>query len=159
MSLKHHVGTVVKSRIMPFKLILLEQIMMYLRYSLSLLNTITEPTDLTFQPTWTLKVEFSINLVSLAAAQYSLLYQLWLQLLAYLVRNRSVNFSRYLNLHSGSSNSWLVEKFAKAFHGMSLPAVLAEFSLPTPLGEHRDVLGLQQQQVRDLNIRNTEEAV
>ena len=41
----------------------------------------------------------------------------------------------------------LVEEFVENFPRMSLPAVLSEFSLPTSLGEHRDVLGLPPQQV------------
>ena len=45
------------------------------------------------------------------------------------------------------SNSILGEKFVEHFPGMSLPAVMSEFSLPSQLGEHRDVLGLPQQQV------------
>jgi len=39
----------------------------------------------------------------------------------------------------------LVEGFTEHFPRMSLPAVLAEFSLPSPLGEHRDVLGMPPQ--------------
>ncbi|KAI0217016.1 GATOR complex protein NPRL3 [Lamellibrachia satsuma] len=49
-------------------------------------------------------------------------------------------------------NSTLVEKFVELFPGMSLPAVISEFSLPTPLGEHRDVLGLPQQQAQQVQM-------
>jgi hypothetical protein len=44
-------------------------------------------------------------------------------------------------------NSLLGEKFVEQFPGMSLSAIMAEFSLPSALGEHRDVLGLPHQQV------------
>ncbi len=44
-------------------------------------------------------------------------------------------------------NSALVEKFVEQFPGLSLHVVLADFSLPTTLGEHRDVLGQPHQQV------------
>ena len=49
-------------------------------------------------------------------------------------------------------NSDLVDVFVEQFEDMSLPAVMSDFSLPTPLGEHRDVLGMPQQQVRSLNF-------
>ncbi|XP_064611275.1 GATOR1 complex protein NPRL3-like [Liolophura sinensis] len=49
-------------------------------------------------------------------------------------------------------NSPQVESFVDHFPGMSLPAVLSEFSLPTPLGQHRDVLGLPQQQTQKVQM-------
>ncbi|XP_074647993.1 GATOR1 complex protein NPRL3-like [Tubulanus polymorphus] len=45
-----------------------------------------------------------------------------------------------------------VEEFTKEFPGMSLPAFLSEFSLPTPYGEHKDVMGLPQQQVEHVRM-------
>ncbi|ELU15283.1 hypothetical protein CAPTEDRAFT_221562 [Capitella teleta] len=49
-------------------------------------------------------------------------------------------------------NSALGEKFVEQFPGMSLSAIMAEFSLPSPLGEHRDVLGLPQQQAQEVKM-------
>ncbi|CAH1794229.1 unnamed protein product [Owenia fusiformis] len=49
-------------------------------------------------------------------------------------------------------NSELVEKFAEEFQGVALSKILAEFSLPTPLGEHQDVLGLPQQQAQKIQM-------
>ncbi|XP_078690901.1 GATOR1 complex protein NPRL3-like isoform X2 [Branchiostoma floridae x Branchiostoma belcheri] len=45
-----------------------------------------------------------------------------------------------------SVNSLLCEKFLEQFPGVCLPAIMADFSLPLPLGEHRNPLGLPQQQ-------------
>ena len=45
-------------------------------------------------------------------------------------------------------HSSLSEKFAEQFPQMSLAGVLADFSLPATLGEHRDVLGLPKHHVR-----------
>ena len=44
-------------------------------------------------------------------------------------------------------SSPLVEEFTSRFPRMSLHAVLSEYSLPAPLGEHRNPFGLPQQQV------------
>ena len=41
----------------------------------------------------------------------------------------------------------LVEEFTSRFPGMSLLNVLSEFSLPTPLSEHNNSLGVPQKQV------------
>ena len=48
-----------------------------------------------------------------------------------------------LNCRSSS----LVKEFTLRFPGMSLHNVLSEFSLPAPLSEHSNPLGLPQQQV------------
>ncbi|XP_078611407.1 GATOR1 complex protein NPRL3-like isoform X3 [Branchiostoma floridae x Branchiostoma japonicum] len=45
-------------------------------------------------------------------------------------------------------NSLLCEKFLEQFPGVCLPAIMADFSLPLPLGEHRNPLGLPQQQAQ-----------
>lgn len=45
------------------------------------------------------------------------------------------------------SSSPLVEEFTSRFPKMSLHNVLSEFSLPAPLSEHNNPLGLPQQQV------------
>ncbi|XP_035694844.1 GATOR complex protein NPRL3-like isoform X2 [Branchiostoma floridae] len=47
-----------------------------------------------------------------------------------------------------SVNSLLCEKFLEQFPGVCLPAIMADFSLPLPLGEHRNPLGLPQQQAQ-----------
>ncbi|CAH1273823.1 NPRL3 [Branchiostoma lanceolatum] len=47
-----------------------------------------------------------------------------------------------------SVNSLLCEKFLEQFPGVCLPAVMGDFSLPLPLGEHRNPLGLPQQQAQ-----------
>ncbi|XP_077979856.1 GATOR1 complex protein NPRL3-like isoform X2 [Glandiceps talaboti] len=47
-------------------------------------------------------------------------------------------------------NSQLVEEFTSKFPGQSLTAVLSDFSLPLPLGEHRNLLGFEQQQVEQV---------
>ena len=46
--------------------------------------------------------------------------------------------------------SQLVKEFTERFPGMSLQNVLSEFSLPAPLSEHNNPLGLPQQQVQTL---------
>ena len=49
---------------------------------------------------------------------------------------------------STQRNSSLVEKFVEQFPGMAFHVVLADFSLPSRLSEHRDVLSLPHQQVQ-----------
>ena len=42
-----------------------------------------------------------------------------------------------------------MEKCEESFPNVSLPVILSEFSVPSSLGDHKDVLGLPQQQVRE----------
>ena len=49
-------------------------------------------------------------------------------------------------------HSSLVEKFVEQFPGVSLHAIMSEFSLPSQLGEHRDILGLPQQQSQQVQV-------
>ena len=47
-----------------------------------------------------------------------------------------------------SRSSPLVEEFTSRFPGMSFQNVLSEFSLPAPLSQHNNPLGLPQQKVQ-----------
>ena len=53
----------------------------------------------------------------------------------------------YYTISFCCSSSPLVEEFTSRFPRMSLHNVLSEFSLPAPLSEHNNPLGLPQQQV------------
>ncbi|KAL9957123.1 hypothetical protein ACROYT_G038725 [Oculina patagonica] len=53
---------------------------------------------------------------------------------------------------STSISSPLVEEFTSRFPRMSLHNVLSEFSLPTPLSEHNNPLGLPQQQAEQVQM-------
>jgi len=53
---------------------------------------------------------------------------------------------------STSILSPLVKEFTSRFPGMSLLNVLSEFSLPTPLSEHNNPLGLPQQQAEQVQM-------
>lgn len=50
--------------------------------------------------------------------------------------------------HFFSRSSPLVEEFTSRFPGMSFHNVLSEFSLPAPLSQHNNPLGLPQQKVQ-----------
>lgn len=67
------------------------------------------------------------------------------------VVSRPINTSQFqltnIFLFCFPRSSPLVEEFTSRFPGMSLLNVLSEFSLPTPLSEHNNPLGLPQQQV------------
>ncbi|KAK2143143.1 hypothetical protein LSH36_873g00006 [Paralvinella palmiformis] len=49
-------------------------------------------------------------------------------------------------------NSSLVEKCEESFPNVSLPVILSEFSVPSSLGDHKDVLGLPQQQAQEVQV-------